>query len=401
MRNNLQFKPIEFQSIQINGLLGVKDPRNYFRSSLLQNICYCVRKDAKSIDEIADNLGVSPIYVETEAERLERYGFLLFHEDKYLANFVINEPTTQIIKLQHNMYKKAADLFANDLWDELVFSGILDDKDIICEQFDIQSKKLSPLYCDRSVTRRDEKYTNSTQKRHNFLLWNLIPYIACESGKNSFAKRLSFNEVADYRPDDGQYLVSATVMPEFTVFPNDFVYMNDWLGPIGCYDNNKLIWRFEGKWSDKYEREHVTIDEANRVLSLYCEKDKLSKQDYAWLSKHGYVNIYKRPNRMDEYLWQITVLQTISVHNRLIEIGDKIKAKYKKNFDSLKRPYIKAVLESTPLHLRKYKEYEFQFLFRSDGCFLSHCISCLLNNGKLKEPSIFERKTIMTLIATI
>ena len=63
--------------------------------------------------EIADDLGVSPVYVETEVEFLEEYGFLLAQKDKFIANFIINEPSAELLKLQDDMYKGAAKLFAN------------------------------------------------------------------------------------------------------------------------------------------------------------------------------------------------------------------------------------------------------------------------------------------------
>ena len=38
--------------------------------------------------------------------------------------------------IENEMYRRASDLFANDLYDELVSSGILSDPDIVCGQTD-------------------------------------------------------------------------------------------------------------------------------------------------------------------------------------------------------------------------------------------------------------------------
>ena len=46
------------------------------RSAFSQNIVYSVWKEAKTVNKIADDLGVSPVYVESEAEYLAEYGFL-------------------------------------------------------------------------------------------------------------------------------------------------------------------------------------------------------------------------------------------------------------------------------------------------------------------------------------
>ena len=90
--SELKFNPIKFNSCGINGSVGTKSPDEIFRSTLSQNICYCVRNVAKTVNEIADDLGVSPVYVETEVEFLEEYGFLQAQRDKYIVNFIISEP---------------------------------------------------------------------------------------------------------------------------------------------------------------------------------------------------------------------------------------------------------------------------------------------------------------------
>lgn len=78
-----------------------------------------------------------------------------------------------------------------------------------------------------------------------------------------------------------------------------------------------------------------------------------------------------------------------------------IKAKYQAAFNVLKAPYAEAVLESVPAHLKKVKEYELQFVFHADGWFLVHCITALLKNGKLKEPTEGQKKSLTTLIANV
>ena len=93
MRNpgELKFNPIRFYSYGFTGQTGTKSLEEFFRAALPQNICYCVRQQAKTINEIADDLGVSPVYVEGEVEFLEEYGFLVKQKDTYIANFIMDE----------------------------------------------------------------------------------------------------------------------------------------------------------------------------------------------------------------------------------------------------------------------------------------------------------------------
>ena len=377
--SDLKFNPIKFHSFGINGTVGTKSTDEFFSSTLSQNVCYCVRNEAKTVNEIADALGVSPVYVETEVDFLEKYGFLKEQNDKYIVNFIISEPTAKLLTMQDAMYKKAAGLFANELYDELIVSGLLDHPDIWCGQTD------NPINLKESL--RADK---------NFLLWSLIPYISAESGEKIAKTPISFNEVATLRPDGAHNIAHASVVPDNMVLPEDYVYMKNWCGPFR-YSNRKyslghtLFWQLDTEWSDRrlsvgkqdYER-------TERILSLQNgeeENGMLTKDEYIWLSELGYIKTNGDYDGHFKSSWQIVTLASKEIKDKLIAIGDKIKIKYKDEFDAIKAPYAEAVLESVPAHLRKVKEYELQFVFHSDGWFLLHCIVALLNNGKLKLPT--------------
>ena len=388
--SELKFNPIKFHSYGINGTVGTKSKDEFFRSTLSQNICYCVRNEYKTINEIADDLGVSPVYVETEVDFLEEYGFLKEQNGKYIVNFIISEPTAELLTMQDSMYKKAADLYANELYDELIASGLIDHTDIWCGQTD---KPITLTECYRGDK--------------NFILWALIPYITAESGEKLVQDRISFEEVATIRPDGAHNIAHASVVPDNMVLSEDYVYMRNWCGPFR-YSNKKyslghtLFWQLDTEWSGRrmsvgkedYER-------IERVLSLEkseAENGMLSKDEYIWLSELGYI---KTNGDYDGYFkssWQIVTLASNDVKEKLLAIGEKIKTKYKDEFDTIKAPYMDAVLDSVPAHLRKVKEYELQFLFHSDGWFLLHCIVTLLNNGKLKPPTEGQKKALTTLI---
>ncbi|MBE6638929.1 MAG: sigma-70 family RNA polymerase sigma factor [Ruminococcaceae bacterium] len=384
--SELKFNPIKFNSFGINGSIGTKSTYEFFRSALVQNICYCVRNEAKTVHEIADALGVSPVYVENEVEYLAENGFLKEEKDKYIVNFIISEPTAEFLTMQDAMYKKAAGLFAGELYDELVSSGILDDESILGNYMLPNSTREKPL--------RD----------HNFLLWSLIPYIAAISGEKLMDNTITFEEVATIRPDGAHNIAYATVLPEHMNLPNDYVYMKDWCGPMtNGYGGQYMLWCIDTEWSDreKHRGAYPIYDEvARRILSLYdYEKEAiLSKEDYAWLSEHGYIKTWGDYDKVFKTAWQIVILANKEIKEKLLAIGEKLKAKYKDEFDALKAPYVEAVLASVPAHLRKAKAYELQFVFHSDGWFLLHCIVSLLNSGKLKLPTEEQRKSLTTLI---
>ena len=382
--SELKFNPIKFHSYGINGNIGTKSPDEFFRSTLSQNICYCVRNTAKTINEIADDLGVSPVYVETEVEFLEKYGFFKVDKDKYIVNFIISEPTAELLTMQNDMYKRAAEMFANDLFDELTSSGILDDPNILCGQTD------API-----------SLTESPKADRNFILWSLIPYIAAWSGEKLMDERISFEEVATIRPDGAHNIYHASVIPNEMILPDDYVYMKNWCGPMWNGSGERILWQIDSEWSERGDGYRLKYSEESKyILALYEREfdELLSKDEYAWLSERGYIKTNGDYDGYFKSAWQIVILSNNEIKNKLLAVGERIKEKYHADFEALKKPYTKAVLDSVPAHLRKVKEYELQFLFHSDGWFLLHCIVALLNNGKLKPPTKEQKKSLTTLI---
>lgn len=382
--SDLKFNPIKFKNIGISGAPGTKDTGDFLRSALSQNICYCVRDMAKSVSEIADDLGVSPVYVECEVKFLEEYGFLINQKDRYIANFIISEQTSELLCLRDRMYKKAAKLFANELYDELTSCGILNDPDIWCGQTD---KEIS--------------LTDSPKADRNFVLWSLIPYIAANSGEKLMDESISFEEVATIRPDGGHNIYYVDVMTEDPKLPANYVHMNAWSGPMWNEEGGHIFWQVDSEWSDRPSPFNSGyFSDVKRVLSLYEREyeDRLSKDEYAWLAELGYVKTNGDYDGLFKASWQIVSLASNSVRDRLLSIGERIKEKHRAEFDALTAPYSEAMLSSVPAHLRKVEKYMLQFLFHSDGMFLLHCITELLNNGKLKAPTEGQRKALTTLI---
>lgn len=381
--SELKFNPIKFHSLGFNGSIGTKSLDEFFRSTLSQNICYCVRNQAKTINEIADDLGISPVYIETEVDFLEKYCFLNEQKGKYIVNFIISEPTAELLTMQNEIYKKVAGLFANELYDELINSDILDEESIFCNHVLPGSTPESQL--------RDK----------NFLLWALIPYIAACSGEKLMDNKISFEEVATIRPDGGYNICHASVVDENMVLPDDYVYMKNWRGPMWNGNGTNILWQIDSEWSGRDENHMLQYAEnAKRILSLYEQEHErmLSKEDYAWLSERGYIKTWGDYEGYFKTSWQIIVLANKDIRDKLLAVGEKIKTKYKTEFDAIKAPYAVAVLDSVPPHLRKIMKYELQFTFYSDVWFLLHCIVALLNNGKLKLPTESQKSILTTLV---
>ena len=382
--SELKFNPIKFSFCTYAGSVGTKRFSDFFRSSIAQNIAYCVKDAFKTIHEIADALGVSPVYVESEVEYLEKYGFLLKQGDKYIINFLLDEPDESIVKIKDEMYSKAAKLFANELYNSLSQSPLLNDVNIVGY--------------NRMVGVDEENRVPIFEKDRNFLLWSLIPYITALSGEKYMDDKIKFEEAYTIRPDGGKNICYASV--ENGVEPQYFESKKIFSGVCwNGFTDKFILWSVDSEWSEKRMDDNYQLM-LSRDLSLFehfFNGYELSDLEYAYMHEKGYMRRYVSCNGQWTTL-QVVWIRNIEARQKLLEFGDKIKEKHWAEFEALKAPYVKAVLEKTPKHLYKAQMYGLQSIF-FDGWFILHCLKELVNNGKLKLPTEEQRKSLTTLIA--
>lgn len=373
--SELKFNPKRFDMCSFSGKIGTKgDISNFFRSAISQNIVYTVRYEAKTINEIADELGVSPVYVESEAEFLEEYGFLLKQKDKYLCNVLISEPTEELNRLHDEMYLKAAKIFANELYDELMKSKLLDE-------------------CALGGF-------NDTRD-NNFLMWALIPFITAFSGENTLDKSIAFSDVYTIRPDGGKNICYATVLTPDVTPPMYNEEMKKFKGPFWNGLTDKItLWTVDSEWSKNRIEENyqLTVVRDLTLLYNYLNDVILSEDDYAYLVEKGYISVSGKPDEIFKTALRIVYIKDEESQNKLLSIGDKIKEKYQDEFKKLKEAYINAVLQNTPKHLQNMKMYGLQHIFYSDAWFILHCLKELVNNGKLTLPTEKQKQSLMTVL---
>ena len=384
--SELKFNPIKFSLCGFSGSTGTKGSvGNFFRSPIVQNISYCIKDTPKTINEIADALGVSPVYIESEVEYLEEYGFLLKQGDKYIINFLLDESDESIIKIKDDMYSKAAKLFANELYDSLSQSPLLNNSNIVC--------------CNRMVDINKEMQLPIFENDHNFLLWSLIPYITALSGEKYMDDKIKFEEVYTIRADGGKNICYASI--ENGIVPQYFDSMKKFCGPCwNGFTDKFILWTIDTEWSEKRidDNYQLTVDRDLAVFERFFNDEELSDLECAYMNEKGYMRRYESIHGRWTGL-QIAWIRNNEARKILLEFGDKIKEKYQEEFETLKTPYVKAVLERTPKHLHKTQMYGIQHIFFSDGWFILYCLKELVNNGKLKLPTEEQRKSLTTLIA--
>lgn len=190
MRNSgeLGIKPVSFCSMGHDGCAGDRgDTSDFLNTKLRQNIAYSAYFDAKTVAEIAAELGVSPVYIEDEVDILEEYGFLdKLSGNKYLTNIKID-----------NIPQKAID------------------------EINIIQKEIAKRICNEYVPLLESKFSDNQKlgiyipdNDLRYLLWSLIPMsLGSQFWNNTFSDSsiLDGTHYSVKRKDGGDFIAFASV----------------------------------------------------------------------------------------------------------------------------------------------------------------------------------------------
>ena len=362
--DELKFNPIKFSSMGVSGWSS-DETIKYLRQSLLaQNISYFTYTEKFAVNEIADKLGVSPVYIENELELLEKHGLIKNESGKYITNFIIQEATKEEVDLSAEMYGKAAETIAVELYDTLMNSDILNGYDIY--------------------------YPNGDK---NFLMWSLIPFILANSG-GGFKDKIDFKEVATPRIEGGENIltVSVEISGVKEKYAEDF---KNWSGPMWNGVGDLIYWQCNHSWCGRKDEKNYTdnVRHDMAIMKSYLNKEDLSKENYAYLIEKGYIL-----GKDGDFKPAIVILNNIEIKEKLLNLGNEIKMKYEDTLKGYKEKYIDLVLSNTPKNVRKMWEYMLQYIYYADGKFLLYSIIELLNSGKLTPVDDNRKKSLTTLI---
>ncbi|MBO5214846.1 MAG: sigma-70 family RNA polymerase sigma factor [Clostridia bacterium] len=360
----LAFNPVSFSLMGFNGSAGTMGgTQAFFRSALAQNVAYCVYREQKSVEEIADCLGVSAVYVRSEVEFLREYGYLIENKGKYIANMLIDEGDESLVKLHDEIYSAVAKLFGDDLYSEIITSGLLNDERIICKW-------------------REDK---------NYLLWAILPFVGANSDDSE--EKIKFEEVATMRPDGAFDIANVSLKCDRSPLAKS---MEKWCGPSWSGTSERSLWCCRSEWSKEKSMQQLWDYVSPRSIKLLCrfmDGDSLSVDEYAYLSEQGFI-------RQTQGEWEICAVWFAdkNISDELLSIGKRVRQKHKKVMDKIKKDYSDAVLSVTPKHLHKTQAYGLQYMFRADGWFLLYLLKYLVAVGKLSLPTDEQKSSLTTIV---
>lgn len=129
----LGLKPIEAISFGHNGNPGSNSgPEHYLGNKLNLNIVYSVYHSPKTVTEISEELGVTPVYIEDTVRELESNGFLVKQGRCRYTTYVLFNPETYSLEREDKCMQKLmeiAKLLAKE-YVPLVRASIADVKDV-------------------------------------------------------------------------------------------------------------------------------------------------------------------------------------------------------------------------------------------------------------------------------
>ena len=186
-KGNLGIEPIKLTDFGHMGTPGeLGDTSNFLDSKLRQNIAFSAYYEPRTIEEIAEELGVSPVFIEDEVEYLADYGYLdLLPGQRYRTNVFIENVPIDIHQQSREINLEIADVLC-----DMYIPGLL-------EEF----KEWG-----------DEIYVPGNDR--NYWYWTQIGKRLTEMGSPFDVEALITNNYYVKRKDGGEYVAYASVENE-------------------------------------------------------------------------------------------------------------------------------------------------------------------------------------------
>lgn len=276
----LGVKPVRFCSMGHSGSSGpnCRDTSYYLEKLISQNIAYAAYHEAKTITEIAKELGIPAAFVEDEVACLKENGFMdEVPGGKYLTNIYITELVKETLELEHEIYTEYAK--------------------IVCDEY-------IPLLFDVVADYKTKKiYTPGDD--FNFLMWSIVTY-ACGQKLSVNRENIDISKYNVKRNDGGEYIAMASLSNDFSLSYNSERY--DFCGDMRRFSDiadSCLSWQLNtyyddrrtGSWEDNLYSDYQYIYEfiTGKITKEAAHVDKFKRlYDKGYLVTEGdseYVNM--------------------------------------------------------------------------------------------------------------
>ena len=302
-------EPIRFTNIDYIGQIGRDWIFTEYNLSkvITQNILYAAYHSAKTIDEIADLLGVHESLIVEEVNFLEETGFMIRKEDeKYLTTVLISDFSKEVYEERHEIFTK----YAKVVCDKYI-PLLLDVASAFMRSMSSQAQ--SPLSTNIYVPQNDP----------NFLLWSLISF-ACSHKLTLPELKENISKHCIKRIDGGENIVYTSIEKEHFSDHNEAIYKTFGEETIAInireilplqiwqyntyYDSRKIDWsralREDLVNLFRFVKGKISYDPANvNVFDVMFKKGYLASKDTKSTPNKGvYVNMIIANMTKDELI---------------------------------------------------------------------------------------------------
>ncbi len=366
MTGNLGVEPIRLCNMGHSGSPGSKgDTSEFLAKVITQNIAYAAYHKPRTINEIAEELGINPIFVEDEVAVLEEYGFMdKLKNGKYRTNILIYEPNETRYRIYKEIEPKYTKLFA-----EKFFAPILEGITEIPAWLHIPDGDI------------------------NLMKWCLVSFMA---HKLNFYDENEASKFSTKRPDGGDYIAFATldVKPDWDT-GNDASYIY-----LSCGDMSRAhisddlwwkSWQFDcywtgrtGGWKDNLGDD---FDKMYFWLKNQLPETAANAESYARLLEKGYLI-----KNGDEYKCNLILCDSERKWLEYIpEATEEIKALFRQYAAEVE----KAELIGQPEHMHELIRCQSK---SAAGALHTRVMKVLLDMGVLKLPTEEQAKGLCTIM---
>ncbi len=371
----LGLEPIYFIRIGHTGDPGAKGgPEDFLNTRLRQNILYAAYFMPKTVQEIAEELGVSPVYVEDEIDYLEEWGFLnLRPGGRYRTNVFITDLPASTVERLREIDRRIAEELSDGYFP------------ILQETF--------RDYGSQGIYVPENDY--------NYFLWSLVTMAASSIRRRECDEEVIRRLYCRKLRDGGEYMAYATVCrgeePE-AVGPYDFLgdmYRRCSPGNVGAWSVNTRFdtrqWEWQDNRSDDYGYLHLYMEGGlPRIEALVGIYERLYERGLLAQGGDG------------------TMVNVVVVRQALMEDGmlDPRDNPILDRIPPLSQELYTCVREKCREKIQLAKQYYPEHMHQALECYMGFEISpvmlleVLLEKGALKSLSERQKKGVMTVVSS-
>ena len=362
----LGINPVKFINMGHNGFTGSKgDTSDFLRNSLTQNIAYAAYYSPKTVNEIAEELGVSPIFIEDEVRTLEEYGFMdRLGGGKYRTNIYITETTDEIDRKKQLLNEEYAR--------------------ILCEEY------IPSVF--EAVKKLDMSKIYVPDNDLNLLLWSAV---ILAIGKKSMDIE-AWKELEKYsvkRKDGGIFSAFAEVEPDFDLSRNkQYSTCGDMTRTNERYSTG--AWQFDtyydsrnGGWRDSLSSD---FDSLYEHISGKISKDDVSLEKYQRLYEKGYL---VKDGDKDKVTMIVTTYGGDELMNLIPDPDEKIAKKLEKYC----KEYYEFTKDCVADHMLPLHKIACKFKW-TNGRMRMTVVEQLLKSGVITLPTEEQKAALTTIL---